>query len=136
MAVLTQAMKDMIATQLSFLATTDGQGHPQVGPKGTMRVFDDEHLIYNEHTGKQAWQNVEHGSSVAVAVVDHPNFKGFRFEGVVEVHQGDQIYEDAAAYAADHKLPKPVAANIINIQRVYKLDAGPEAGVILEGQPY
>lgn len=45
MATLTQDMKDMIGAQLNYLATADENGNPQVGPKGTMRVFDDHHLI-------------------------------------------------------------------------------------------
>ncbi len=57
MATLTQDMKDMIGAQLNYLATADENGNPQVGPKGTMRVLDDHHLIYNEETGKQAWHN-------------------------------------------------------------------------------
>ncbi|MHC5247457.1 pyridoxamine 5'-phosphate oxidase family protein [Enterococcus sp. LJL90] len=133
MATLTQAMKDMIVAQLSFLATADKNGYPQVGPKGTMRVLDDNHLIYNEHTGKQAWQNVQDTHLAVVATVDHPAFKGFRFEGPVEIHQGDEIYEAAKEFAAAHKLPVPVAANVIAIEKIYKLDAGPEAGNLIEG---
>lgn len=133
---LTQAMKDMLAEQLSFLATTDEKGHPQVGPKGTMRVLDDQHLIYNEHTGKQAWRNIHTDDQVAVAVVDHPNFKGFRFEGHVEIHQEGKIYEDAVVFAQGHHVPKPVAAIVINVERIYTLDAGAHAGDLIEGEAY
>lgn len=133
MATLTTEMKDMLGKQLSFLATADENSNPQVGPKGTMRVFDDHHLIYNEHTAKQAWHNVQLSHIAAVAVVDHAAFKGFRFEGHVEIHQNDQIHEDAKAYAKDHKLPEPVAANVIAIDRIYLLDAGPHAGDLIEG---
>ena len=132
MATLTTAMKDMLAAQLSFLATTDEAGNPQVGPKGTMRVLDDEHLIYNEHTGKQAWHNVQDNHRAAVAVVDHEAFKGFRFEGTIEIHQDDALYGDAKAFAASKNLPVPVAANVLKIERIYLLDAGPHAGDLIE----
>ncbi|WP_273708970.1 pyridoxamine 5'-phosphate oxidase family protein, partial [Leuconostoc mesenteroides] len=49
MALLSEEMKKMIDQQLPFLATTGGDGSPQVGPKGSTRVYDDEHLIYYEH---------------------------------------------------------------------------------------
>ena len=81
MATLTQDMKDMIGAQLNYLATADENGNPQVGPKGTMRVFDDHHLIYNEETGKQAWHNLQYSKKAAVATVDYKALKGFRFEG-------------------------------------------------------
>ncbi|KRO16402.1 pyridoxamine 5'-phosphate oxidase family protein [Lacticaseibacillus saniviri] len=136
MATLTQAMKDMIGAQLSFLSTVDEAGNPQVGPKGTMRVLDDTHLIYNEQTGKQAWHNLHENGKAAVATVDHAALKGFRFEGTVEgFHDNDQIYEDAKAYAAERHLPAVIAAVVISIDRIYMLDAGPHAGDIVEGDP-
>lgn len=132
MATLTQDMKDMLASQLSFLSTTDGDNNPQVGPKGTMRLLDDSHLLYDEHTGKQAWKNVRVNPRVAVAVVDHSKFKGYRFEGTVEVHQDDDIFRGAQKYAADSgHLPQPIAAIVVNVERIYKLDAGPNAGDLI-----
>lgn len=133
---LTEDMKNMIAAQLSFIATVDEAGHPQIGPKGTLRVLDDTHLIYNEHTGKQAWHNVEANHKVVVATVNHAAFKGYRFEGLAEVHQADAIYEEAVTFAAGHHVPKPVAAVVIDLERIYKLDAGPNAGDLLEGTAY
>ena len=75
MAKLTQEMKDMIGSQLNYLATADENGNPQVGPKGTMRVFDDEHLIYNEETGHHAWHNLNATRKAAVATVDRSQLK-------------------------------------------------------------
>ncbi|MGM0238151.1 pyridoxamine 5'-phosphate oxidase family protein [Enterococcus sp. AZ103] len=134
MATLTQEMKDMIGAQLSFIATTDATGYPQIGPKGTLRVLDDHHLIYNEHTGKQAWQNVQVNPRVVVATVDHPKFKGFRFEGPVEIHTDDEIFASAKKFAADSgHLPEPKAAIVVDITKIYLLDAGPHAGDLIEG---
>lgn len=132
MAELTQDMKDMLGSQLSFLSTTDGNNNPQVGPKGTMRLLDDSHLLYDEHTGKQAWKNVQVNSKVAVAVVDHEHFKGYRFEGTAEIHQDDDIFRGAQKYAADSgHLPQPIAAIVVKVERIYKLDAGPHAGDLI-----
>jgi predicted pyridoxine 5'-phosphate oxidase superfamily flavin-nucleotide-binding protein len=134
MATLTQDMKDMLGSQLSFLATTDGNNNVQIGPKGTMRVLDDSHLLYDEHTGKQAWKNVHANTHVAVAVVDHSKFKGYRFEGTAEIHQDDDIFRGAQKYAADSgHLPQPIAAMVISIEKIYTLDAGPKAGELVEG---
>ena len=133
MATLTQDMKDMIGAQLNYLATADENGNPQVGPKGTMRVFDDHHLIYNEETGKQAWHNLQYSKKAAVATVDYKALKGFRFEGTVEFHHDDKIFDDAQAFAKAHHLPAAISAVLINVDRIYKLDAGPNAGDLIEG---
>ena len=132
MATLTQAMQDMVAAQLNFLATADENGNPQVGPKGTMRVLDDHRLIYNEETGKQAWHNLNDNHKAAVASVDGPALKGFRFEGEAEFHSDDQIFADAQAFAKAKHLPPAIAAVVINVHRIYKLDAGSTAGDLVE----
>lgn len=128
MVKLNSDMKEMLKNQLSFLATADGDNNPQVGPKGSMRVLDDEHLLYEEHTGKHAWHNVQVNPQVAVAVVDLNAYKGFRFEGKVEIHQGDQIFRDAEEYAAHTSHIPPIAAVVIKIKRIFYLDAGEKAG--------
>ncbi|MFD1484972.1 pyridoxamine 5'-phosphate oxidase family protein [Lacticaseibacillus baoqingensis] len=135
MATLTPAMQTMIAEQLNFLATADEHGNPQVGPKGTMRVLDDHRLIYNEETGKQAWHNLNDNHKAAVAVVDRPALKGFRFEGTAEFHTDDDIYRDAQAFAQARKLPAAIAAVVINVHRIYRLDVGAVAGDLIEADP-
>jgi len=132
MATLTPEMQQMIGEQLNFLATVDENGNPQVGPKGTMRVFDEHHLIYNEETGKQAWHNLNTNRKAAVAVVDRPALKGYRFEGTAEFHDDDQIFKDAVAFAEARHLPDAIAAVIITVERIYKLDAGANAGDLIE----
>lgn len=132
MATLTDEMKEMIGAQLPFLSTADGEGNPQVGPKGTTRVFNDHQLIYNEETGKQAWANINETGKAAVAVVDRPALKGYRFEGTVEIHKDDQIFEDAQAFAKERNLPPAIAAVVITVHTIIKLDAGPDAGDVIE----
>ncbi|MFD1429166.1 pyridoxamine 5'-phosphate oxidase family protein [Lacticaseibacillus mingshuiensis] len=131
MATLTQEMKDMIGAQLNFLATADEDGNPQVGPKGTLRVFSDHQLIYNEETGRHAWHNLQASGKVAVATVDRPALKGFRFEGTVEIHKDGKIFDDAQAFAQARHLPAAIAAVVIDVHRIIKLDAGPNAGTVI-----
>ncbi|TWW13312.1 sugar ABC transporter substrate-binding protein [Dellaglioa algida] len=128
MAKLTEDMKKMISEQLNFLSTADENGFPQVGPKGSMRVFDDTHLIYNEETAKQALHNLQDNGRAAVAVVDRPNLKGFRFEGTARLFDSGEIFDNAVAFGAERHLPETHYAVVIDIERIYKLDAGPTAG--------
>ncbi|WDF82567.1 pyridoxamine 5'-phosphate oxidase family protein [Lacticaseibacillus pabuli] len=132
MATLTDDMQQMIGAQLNFLATADENGKPQVGPKGTMRVLDEHHLIYNEQTGHHAWHNLHVNPRAAVASVDHPAMKGYRFEGPVEFHDDDQVYKDAVAFAEARHLPAVIAAVVITVDKIVRLDAGPHAGEVIE----
>ena len=53
MAQLTQEMKDLIGAQQCFVATVNPDGTPNIGPKRSTRVLDDEHLVFTEVTGNQ-----------------------------------------------------------------------------------
>jgi hypothetical protein len=62
------------------LLATAGPDGPNISPKGSMLVFDDEHLAYWERSKRQALANL--GSERRVAVI-YANMKAQR-EGVLE----------------------------------------------------
>src|SRR6267142_210615 len=62
------------------LLATAGPDGPNISPKGSMLVFDDEHLAYWERSKKQALANL--GGDRRVAVI-YANFKAQR-DGVLE----------------------------------------------------
>jgi hypothetical protein len=76
------------------LVATQGPDGPNISPKGSMVVFDDEHLAYWERSKKQALANIGHDNRVCIM---YANFKaqrdgvlesGFlRFYGTVELHE-------------------------------------------------
>lgn len=128
MAKLTAEMKDLIAAQQCFVATVNPDGTPNLGPKRSTRVLDDEHLAYNEATGKQTWVNVQKGSLVAIAVVDREKMKGFRFVGTPEIITSGGLYDQAAAAAAKRPgMTPPKAVIKVKINRIYNLGV-PGAG--------
>ena len=92
MAKLTQEMKDLIGAQQCFVATVNPDGTPNIGPKRSTRVLDDEHLACTEVTGNQTWRNVLRGSRVAFAVVDRETMKGFRFVGSPKPTTSGEIF--------------------------------------------
>jgi hypothetical protein len=82
-----------------LLATVGPEG-PNITPKGSMIVFDDEHLAYWERTKRAVLDNL--GLEKRVCVM-YANFKaqrdgilesGFlRFFGIVELHESGPIRE-------------------------------------------
>ncbi len=127
MAKLTREMKEMIAAQQCFVATVNADGTPNVGPKRSTRVLDDEHLLYNEVTGKQTWSNVGSGSKVAIAVVDREHLTGFRFVGTPEVVTSGKIYNEAVAMMQKAGMPPPKAVVKVRLDKIYNLGV-PGAG--------
>ncbi len=128
MARLTQEMKDLIETQQCFIATVNPDGSPNLGPKRSTRVLDDEHLAFTEVTGKHTWNNVNAGSQVSVGVVDREKMKGFRFVGTPEVITSGPLFDQAATAMQARGIMAPVKAVIrIKIDEIYNLSI-PGAG--------
>jgi len=81
------------------LVATQGRDGPNISPKGSMVVFDDQHLAYWERSKKQALANLAHDKRVCVI---YANFKaqrdgvlesGFlRFYGTAELHENGPIH--------------------------------------------
>ncbi|GAF41899.1 hypothetical protein JCM14202_3870 [Agrilactobacillus composti DSM 18527 = JCM 14202] len=128
MKKLTDEMKEMIQTQLPFLATTSASGLPQVGPKGSIHVLDDEHLIYFEHTFRHAYENLTNNQHAAVAVADRPNQKGFRFEGTAHIHEKDDYANEILGKTKIFDRFPRAAVVVIDIERIFRLDNNLEAG--------
>ena len=95
---ISQKIRDLILSAWDdgapCLVATQGPNGPNISPKGSMVVFDDEHLAYWERSKKQALANVGHDKRVCVM---YANFaaqragkleSGFlRFYGTVELHE-------------------------------------------------
>lgn len=122
-------MQAMLAAQTPILATViQDSGLPNIGPKRSLRVYDGNHLIFNENTGGQTLKNIEAGSKVAIAVIDRPNLDGYRFVGTPELHHEGPAYDNAVEYAANNNMKTPKVAVLIKVDEVYTLKSGPTAG--------
>ena len=128
MATLTEEMKNMIATQQCFIATVDENGIPNVAPKRSTRVLNDNTLIFTEGTGGTTYNNIKNGCKVAVGVVNRETLDGYRFLGTTEIQATGELYEMAAAMSQKMSLPKPHAVVIIHIDEIFSLKPGPTAG--------
>jgi len=126
MAKLTEEMKALLASQLCFIATASPDGVPNIAPKGSTRVLDDEHIVFYELTGGRTWENLQKNPTVAIAVADISKLQGYRFTGKAEeiITEGE-LYEDAKKLAESLKLPVPPKAAVkVKVEEIYNLGAG------------
>jgi uncharacterized protein len=82
------------------MLATVGPNGPNISPKGSMLVFDDQHLAYWERSKKIALENLQHDKRVCMM---YGNFKaqrdgvlpsGFlRFWGTAELHESGPIHD-------------------------------------------
>jgi len=87
MAILTEDMKRLVREQgLGFYATVCEDGSPNLSPKGTTRVWDDDHLFFADIRSPQTVANISRGSLVEINVIDPFVRKGYRFKGPAVIH--------------------------------------------------
>jgi len=125
MPKLTQEMKALVASQQAFIATASPDGVPNIGPKGSTRVLDDEHIVFYELTGGRTWENLQKNPRVAIAVVDRSTMQGYRFVGKAELITKGELYEGAKKLAEMLKIPAPPQAAVkMKVEEIYNLGAG------------
>jgi len=94
MGILTDDMKRVVREQrLGFIATVCPDGTPNLSPKGTTTVWDDDHLMFADIRSPETVLNLEHNAAVEVNVVDPLVRKGYRFKGHAEVHRTGEIFD-------------------------------------------
>ena len=93
MAVLTPDMQRVVLEQrLGYHATVCPDGTPNLSPKGTTSVFDDDHLFFAEIRSPQTLANLRSNPAIEVNVVDPLARRGYRFKGAATIHSEDDVY--------------------------------------------
>ena len=80
MTVLTPEMKRLVDVQrLGYVATVCPDGTPNLSPKGTTAVWDDDHLVFADIRSPGSVANLRENPTVEVNVVDPIARQGYRF---------------------------------------------------------
>ena len=94
MGVLTDEMKKVVERQrLGFVATVCADGTPNVSPKGTISVLDDDHLMFADIRSPGTVANLRKNPCIEVNVVDPLVRKGYRFKGQASVLEAGAEFE-------------------------------------------
>ena len=114
-AIITQDMRAVVqAAHLCFAATVTPDGRPNLSPKGTIRVWDDNHLFFLDIASPTTRANLERSPWIEINVVDQLSRRGYRFLGRAQLHIDDDIYADATRRVFAQEGNKyPVAAVVL-----------------------
>jgi uncharacterized protein len=96
--VLTEDMQRLVREQrLGYVATVCPDGTPNLSPKGTTRVWDDDHLVFADICSPGTIANLMHHPVTEINVVDPTTRKGYRFKGTAEVITEGALFEQILA---------------------------------------
>lgn len=93
---MSQDLKKAIdESSLKFVATASKTGKPRVSAKGSLRVLDDEHLVFVDIHSPLTIANLKENSQVAVLCLNFVNRKGCRIWGQAEVLTSGDLFDQA-----------------------------------------
>jgi predicted pyridoxine 5'-phosphate oxidase superfamily flavin-nucleotide-binding protein len=99
MGTLTEDMQRVVREQrLGFVATVCADGTPNLSPKGTTTVWDDDHLIFADICSPGTIANLTRNPAVEVNVVDPITRRGYRFKGHATMVEGGPLFEQAISF--------------------------------------
>src|SRR6185503_3661471 len=99
MGLLTADMQRVVQEQrLGFVATVCPDGTPNLSPKGTTLVWDDDHLVFANIRSPGTLANLRQNASVEINVVDPFVRKGYRFKGIATILESGVDYDKAIAF--------------------------------------
>jgi len=91
---LTADMKRVVMEQrLAFVATVCPDGTPNLSPKGTISVWNDDHLVFADIRSPGTITNLRKNPAVEINVVDPFSRKGYRFKGTGEVIVNGELFQ-------------------------------------------
>ena len=99
MGMLSEDMKRVVRDErLGFVATVCQDGTPNLSPKGTTTVWDDDHLVFADICSPGTIANLKRNPAVEINVVDPIVRKGYRFKGRASLHAAGPLYERGVTF--------------------------------------
>lgn len=123
--MLTEKMRRVLGeVRLGFAATVCPDGTPNLSPKGTTLVYDDEHLVFADIRSPQTVANLRSNPAIEVNVVDLGTRRGYRFKGRGEVVEPGPRHDELLAWyrGQGHELEGRAGAFVlVRVERVAEL---------------
>ncbi|MDR0549825.1 MAG: pyridoxamine 5'-phosphate oxidase family protein [Deltaproteobacteria bacterium] len=130
MAKISQEIRDFVAGKLAWVATANSSGLPNLAPKGTLEIVDDETIVFADLFSLKSRTNLTVNPHIAVAVVESSPPNGYQFKGQAEMIDYGPDYEALVKKLSEAApgLPKPAYLVRMKVTEIYNLAPGPLAG--------
>jgi len=98
MGKITEEMRTIVhESRMCFVATVNEDGTPNLSPKGSLAVYDDNHLVFANIASPDTVANLKRLPVIEINVVDIFLRRGYRFKGTVELMlEGTKEYKSVA----------------------------------------
>ncbi len=105
MAKLTEEAKRIIGEfGPALIATASKQGKPNVSPKGSFRVLDDEHVVFANIASPRTIANLKENPQLTAIIFDRSTRKGCRIWGKAEIMDSGDLFDSISAEMAQREM--------------------------------
>ena len=127
---LTQEMRERIDNALAegnpmLVATSSGSGMPDLVYKGSLMVFDGEHLAWWERALGTTLRNLQENPQVCVMYRNPATRMAWKMFGVAELHEGDATRDEVMKRTIQLELDRDPERKgigvVIRVDRVLEL---------------
>jgi predicted pyridoxine 5'-phosphate oxidase superfamily flavin-nucleotide-binding protein len=107
--ILTEDMQRVVSEQrLGFVATVCPDGTPNLSPKGTTAIWDDDHLIFADICSPHTIANLRQNPALEINVVDPILRKGYRFKGRATILADGAQFEEMVSFYRQRGSSNPI----------------------------
>jgi predicted pyridoxine 5'-phosphate oxidase superfamily flavin-nucleotide-binding protein len=116
-------MKLVVERQrLGFVATVCPDGTPNLSPKGTTVVWNDDHLVFADIHSPGTVSNLRSNPAVEINVVDPVIRKGYRFKGTARVLGDGALFDEIIAFLRKRGVSSPIKhIVVVKVERAVPL---------------
>jgi len=130
MTKIPKEVQEFVHGKVAWVATASPDGMPNTTPKGTIRIIDDEHLVFADLFSLKTRDNLQQNPKAAVTVMDFEKYKGYQFKGSAQLVESGPVFDRMVEELkkAPMQLPHPKYVVIITVDSVFDQSVGPKAG--------
>jgi len=136
MIQLTDEMKELLYSALGdgmvpLVGTASKDGWPQISPKGSVMVYDQETLAYWERSKRSAMDNLAENPKVVIYYNNSATRTRWRFYGAATIHETGTIRDDVMSKTIQAELDRdPERTGVAVLVKIDKV--GELSGNILQ----
>ena len=112
----------MSQQKLGFVATVSPDGTPNLSPKGTISVLDENTLVFANIRSPQTIENLEKNPSVEINIVDPFSRRGYRFKGIAKIiSDGEEYNKIILSYRQNGIQTTIKSIVIVNVKQILEV---------------
>jgi predicted pyridoxine 5'-phosphate oxidase superfamily flavin-nucleotide-binding protein len=130
MAKIPKEVREFFEGKTAWVATASHDGVPNTTPKGTVRVIDDEHVVFADLFSVKTRANLKENPWVAVTAIDANSYQGYQIKGKSQMFTEGPLFDEMKAALAKAPTPMPPLNYVvlITVDSIYDQSVGPKAG--------